>query len=396
MNDNYYNKYLKYKNKYLILKNQNKKEINNINGNGNENGNGNGEQHIDVEGEAIINTIIQEYYEDINIEQFLNYLYQYYGISCTEKIIKNIISFNEKEYSSKIIYKMIKFQDKILNRNFLATTEGSYECNESNNFYNIEWIYNGTIDYENIMDENNDIYEAINRISKFSSACDNDEEQNVCLRGPQQTHIHVSYKDFYFTDKEQYFLFLKILSLYWIHNFQNIFNSIFIEDFDKWANDNRDACGKPLIFTTSEDEGRQIFERYNAGEFPLYTTNFNGEIYYTNIPFEDISKYLDDPDYDGDIYNDRYIDLNITPSWYNSSNLECHVEFRALNNLIRVGGGEINDYIINRFGNIYNFLAEFVKNVSELFKNVFNYLNLEFDENSLIFGIEIETCTHIK
>lgn len=386
MNNNYYNKYLKYKNKYLILKNQNKKEINNINGNG--------EQHTDVEGEAIINTIIQEYYEDINIEQFLYYLYKYFGIFYTEKIIKNIISFNEKEYSSKIIYKMIKFQDEILNRCFLATTEESYECNENNNFYNIEWIYNGTIDYSNIIDSNNYLYVAIESIANFSSACDNDEEQNICTNGPQQTHIHVSYKNLYFTDKEEYFNFLKILSLYWIHEYQNIFNTTFIEDFDKWANDNRDACGKPLIFTTSEDEARQIFARYNAN-FPLYTTNFNGEIYYTNIPFEDISKYLDDPDYDVDIYNERYIDLNITPSWSNSSNLECHVEFRALNNLIRVGGGAINNYIINRFGNIYNFLAEFVKNVSELFKKVFNNLNLEFDENSLIFGIEIETCTHI-
>lgn len=386
MNNNYYNKYLKYKNKYLILKN--KKEINNINKIGG--------QYTDEQGQEIIKEIIS-YKNDQNkeIPDILNYINLTYNLKYTKKIIENIISFNDYEFSENIIYKIIKFQEEFLNRNFLATTEDSYECNESNNFYNIEWIYNGTIDYENIIDENNDIYEAINRISKFSSSCDNDGEQNVCLKGPQQTHIHVSYKDFYFTDKEQYFLFLKILSLHWIHNFQNIFNSIFIEDFDKWANDNRDACGKPLIFTTSEVEGRQILERYNAGEFPLYTTNFNGEIYYTNIPFEEISKYLDDPDYDKDIYSDRYIDLNITPSWNYSLNPECHVEFRALNNLIKVGDGEINDFISIKFGNIYNFLSLFAKYVSILFQKVFNDLNYKFDKNSLRFGIEIETCTYI-
>jgi len=389
MNNNYYNKYLKYKNKYLILKN--KKEINNINKIGG--------QYTDEQGQEIIKEIISyKNKQNKEIPDILNYINLTYNLKYTKKIIENIISFDDYEFSENIIYKIIKFQEEFLNRNFLATTEGSYECNESNNFYNIEWIYNGTIDYENIMDENNDIYEAINRISKFSSSCDNDGEQNVCLSGPQQTHIHVSYKDFYFTDKEQYFLFLKILSLHWIHNFQNIFNSIFIEDFDKWANDNRDACGKPLIFTTSEDEGRQILARYNAGEVSLYTTNFNGEIYYTNIPFEDISKFLDNPydeENDNSANEERYVDLNITPSWnvIDPEYPECHVEFRALNNLIQVG--EINNFIANKFGNIYNFLSLFTKYVSILFQKVFNDLNYKFDKNSLRFGIEIETCTYI-
>lgn len=147
----------------------------------------------------------------------------------------------------------------------------------------------------------------------------------------------------------------------------------------------------------------------------MYKTNYGGDTYYTNILFDEIENLLSGQTLDSqDVYDERYKDLNIVPSFDNLAIPEMHVEFRALNNLINIGGG-INHHITDKFGNIYNFLSIFAKYVSILFEKVFNDLDLirstdfeneyfandsllpeAFDESNLRFGIEIETCTHIE
>ena len=111
--------------------------------------------------------------------------------------------------------------------------------------------------------------------------------------------------------------------------------------------------------------------------------------YYTNVPwFESIEELTNE---DNDFYQNRYIDLNFQPMVISRDLIELHVEFRALNNLVNIGGG-VNTFILERFENIKNFLNNFAIDVNKYFNESLTGLN----NRNLRFGIEIETCTKIS
>lgn len=379
-NMKYYNKYLKYKNKYLVLKNSIKNDI-------------------------ITNNKI------------------------TNNKIGNGDDFEDEEKVK--LHSILQFQNEKLNKVFLAKPEYSYFCNNDRNFYNVEWVYNGVISYKNIIDINNDIYEAIYKIANNSSACDITnsikDKMGTYGTGPQQTHVHVSYKNCNFSNIDEYNLFMMILLNNWTNGgFQQFFNNEFIENFDKWANENKDACGKPIIFTENKNEGIETLKQYKLHsndlyEVELYEVQLYNTKFYTNIPFELIDRTLlnntDDEVYDEQertYYDFRYYDLNIMPSIDISNNDgiigKMHVEFRALNNLVNIGGGA-NDFITNKYQTINNFLSLFARCVKKLFEkvfkdmeefkildfdNIYSGIPYIFDENNLMFGLEIETCLYIE
>jgi hypothetical protein len=112
------------------------------------------------------------------------------------------------------------------------------------------------------------------------------------------------------------------------------------------------------------------------------------EDYYTNVPwFESLEEITNEDD----LYQNRYIDLNFEPMAISRDRIELHVEFRALNNFVNVGGG-VNTFITENFVSINDFLIEFANSVNDYFTEAL----LGLDHNKLRFGIEIETCTRIS
>ena len=327
--------------------------------------------------------------------------------------------YNELENNTKEL--ILYFQTNIINNYFTFKPEGSFICVEDNNYYNIEWVLNDTIYYNSIVEQ--DIYfdktcSAIEKICDISSATDYHNQSiptGPVMIGhrPQQTHIHVSYKNTVITN-DTYHPILKSLSLNWVNKYQNIFKNRFINDYESWASESKQACGKPLIFSkVVAREGKNYIkileklipfriETNEHGNFFYFDTSLEllgisfrstqmwkyGD-YYTNVPwFESLEELTNE---DNDFYQNRYIDLNFQPMVISRDRIELHVEFRALNNFVNVGGG-VNTFITENFVSINNFLNEFANCVNEYFTEAL----LGISPENLRFGIEIETCTKIS
>lgn len=404
----------------------------------------------------------------------MDYKYKYI------KYKKKYLQLKNKIYggsNSRINYINIinDFEKKYL-QVFKYEPENSYECKKEE-FYNVEWIYKDTFNYLNIKNINDRLYTDIINICNYSSACDinsmnseyNIEDDNIKHGiGPQQTHIHVSLPNIEYKDRNTFINDIIYLVYIWTNKYQLYFKENFINDYDSWADENIMACGKPVVFSKSFTinnkncikilDSNYILEETKDNKF--YATkkiteikNSEGEIeykesdnkiynlpfglrlyklynYYTTINFnllekiadkiiDNESKEIEEIEEIDEIYEYRYFDLNIIPSINTYLNkIIFRVEFRALNNLVNIGGG-LNDFYKNKYTNstqeyisdspfLYSFFQEFFSKIEELF---FNFLKFKYNhiikpntinlgyfklKNELKFGLEIETCANIK
>ena len=402
----------------------------------------------------------------------MDYKYKYI------KYKKKYLQLKNKIYggsNSRINYKEIinEFEKKYL-QVFKYEPEDSYECKKEE-FYNVEWIYKDTFNYLNIKNINDRLYTDIINICNYSSACDINSKYNIENKevtygiGPQQTHIHVSFPYTEYKDSNTFINDIIYLVYIWTTRYQLYFKENFINDYDSWADENKMACGKPVVFSESFTinnkncikilDSNYILEETKDNKF--YATkkiteikNSEGEIeykesdnkiynlpfglrlyklynYYTTINFNLLEKIADkiiDNYKSGkikeikeidEIYEYRYFDLNIIPSINTFSDaIIFRIEFRALNNLVNIGGG-LNDFYKNKYTNstqeyisdypfLYSFFQEFFSKIEELFFNFLkfkykhiinpNTINLGYFKlkNKLKFGLEIETCANIK
>jgi len=296
---------------------------------------------------------------------------------------------------------------------FKPVQEDSFECGVDKNYRNVEWIYNGIISYEDIIKKDHLIYKQIEDIASISKAIDKSKHIEK-ETGAQQTHIHASYnKDLGFENSVTYINFILSLMYIWVTKYQILFSEKYICDFDEWASDNKNACGKPLVFSTlRNNEVTSMGDRYTLfikdsnfyiKLFPsentyteLFKTKFRGDTYYCsiniNIFINDVAKNYNK------IYDNRYYDLNIVPSIIvyddDTIKLEPHFEFRAINNLMNIGGG-INDFYGDISG-LRDKIIMLINDIKDIFKDTIDHVKMDdFDEKQLNFGIEIETCTKV-
>jgi hypothetical protein len=327
----------------------------------------------------------------------------------------DVTDVNDEPLNEDVRRNLDYFQNSILNSLFIYTKEQSFFCKNDRSYYNIEWILNGVISYNSISSSDlkfNSICDAINKICNKSSATDQPDYltrydtfelgDTIIGSGPQQTHIHASYSNTFIPNKNYYDILEKLI-LTWVNKYQLIFKNKFTEEYDLWADDGKYACGKPLIFSKIYviegvshikilDEYFKFVPTSSAG---IYGNNiehpfgriplFQYKDYYTNVPFFERDDSIDFYDY-------RYMDLNFQPMTERLDNgtRELHVEFRALNNLVNVGGG-VNTFITENFVSINDFLNEFANSVNEYFTEAL----LGISPENLRFGIEIETCTNV-
>lgn len=335
---------------------------------------------------------------------------------------------------------------------FLATEELSYECNETNHFYNVEWVYNranGLLTYQDLchpdFDKNPNgfnFYHGLYRILHFSNACDEFKYSytpGAVGKGPQQTHVHVSYNNPIFVHIQQLKIFMEYVNKTWVTKYQAHCLNRFRQDVGQWTNDKEGGCGKKnkFLFDAKKKVSSKLKTKSEAEMWLL--SYFKGYLGWHSTPINAFDQHLKEStptngfhnqplrhkmhdnneenitSNEDDLYQNRYKVLNLIPTFtdyfkakitQNSiEELQLHLEFRALENLTN-WSGDLRTWIGRTFGSLQSYFQQFATYVSKFLKEVFETFNtkvgasydtvLHYDPNHLRFGVEFETCFNQK